>query len=512
MGKFFKEIALIILVLFSSRITFSQINDITRLPGQDPHQSITRSASVMLSENDIMVFFANEKFDTIFVTQSNDGGLNWSESEILKTIDHPDNQRYFDLIANKSSTGRILVAWSVKWIGINIIYSDDNGVSWSQPQVIVGLGDDKFNCTYLNFSNYPDGKIAISFNQYRFSSFINSTNYLKTSSDNGTTWSENINTFPQNGANLCIYSFDNQNMIAALQIESSGNSGIFMMKSSDGGNSWSDTSAIVNTTLNETNPKLIALDNGNLFLTFQREYHTKINNFYQNDIIYITSMDQGTSWNNEVRFTKYIGNDISPYLSSFNNKTFISFSTQRFDNIYQLAFGIIGETIEKFTPPFIYQTNISNVYNHDTLNQTFNYEAVIIDDDSVAVVSLEYADSTLSGELYDDGMHSDGEAGDNIFGNAFPFPPYTVKDVYEINTSKFKLPIKNNGVIADARLNQQIIFKTQAEDIQNNKSVKVDTQNVVYSNSVGKFEDGSFLYSAGFFLSGLTNGKHGQTE
>ena len=55
----------------------AQINDITRLPVQDIAGTLLESAPVIISENDVIIFYVNATQDTIFSTTSRDVGNNW---------------------------------------------------------------------------------------------------------------------------------------------------------------------------------------------------------------------------------------------------------------------------------------------------------------------------------------------------------------------------------------------------------------------------------------------------
>lgn len=105
----------------------SQIEDITRLPVQDPSQSIKESAPVWISENEMMIFYVSPTLDTIYSTFSNDRGITWLEPVIIQEVVPYYQQEQLYLTATRSTTGRILLAWSIRAEGMKLIYSDDNG-------------------------------------------------------------------------------------------------------------------------------------------------------------------------------------------------------------------------------------------------------------------------------------------------------------------------------------------------------------------------------------------------
>ena len=496
-----------ILIIFSNCI-FPQIQDITRLPNQNSNQSITKSASVMLSENAIMVFYANEELDTIFVTKSNDGGISWNNPEVIQVIGTPQPLNVFDLVALRTLNERILVAWSVVLEGMKVIYSDNKGESWSGPIQISGdiNSSNKNNCTWLNLFQLITGNLILSFNQYYTIGSINSKIYYKVSTDNGFSWSENPFVFPYLGNYLSFYTKDDQNILAVFQGDFSSNTGIYKAKSTDGGYSWSNKEEIGNSEYPETIPRLAADMNDKLWLVFQRKYTTKINNYHQQDLIFLTTTDEGQTWSNEQRFTKYAGNDWFPNLSKFDNKIFLTFSTQRFFNKDQIAFGFLGETVEKYTPPYVVSA-YTPYYGADLEDRTFVINAMIIDDDSIASVTVFYDDSSAAGELFDDGMHSDGEANDNFYSNALPLTSEATANAYILKTNKISFLLDNTGGLASAVSHILLPVSIKSKDINDNESSFLDSLYIYYEEPHAQFENGIFLYSAGFFLSGITNGQ-----
>lgn len=57
---------------------------------------------------------------------------------------------------------------------------------------------------------------------------------------------------------------------------------------------------------------------------------------------------------------------------------------------------------------------------------------MVIDDESVGKVLIDFADGQLTGELFDDGTRLDGEVNDSIFANVFEVPRLVNYDVYLI--------------------------------------------------------------------------------
>ena len=202
--------------------------------------------------------------------------------------------------------------------------------------------------------------------------------------------------------------------------------GIYSRISTDYGLNWSDPITIINEIYYESRPKLARLSNGNILLAYQSNKVEYTASFRQSDIYYKLSDDKGESWQPITRFTEYVGEDISINISAFQNKTYITFATERYSTFYpnessfQLVFGILQESADKFTPPKVFNSSTPQELI-DFENKQFVFRAIVADDDSAKSVIISMEDSAYIGEMFDDGMHNDEEANDFIYGNIFPF-------------------------------------------------------------------------------------------
>jgi len=500
-----KHVLYILIVLLSVSGLYSQIEDITHLPTQNTADVLSESAPVIISENEVTIFYVNSTQDTILSATTRDGGKNWEFPNAVLAVELEAPQSYYHLTALRSSSGRILVSWGIKNEGL-LIFSDDNGTTWSQPQPILSVGNPAFQkrAESLNFSQLDDGKILLGFtdNYERRIYFIQS-------SDDGVTWSEEATEvylswgFKVNG--LTVVNSTRENLLSVFEYNLGVTSGIYRLISTDNGLTWGDTVRIVNTELNETRPKIVKRSDGSLLLTYLREQSTQISDFNQTDIYYMISSDGGETWLEEKRFTKYIGNDVLINTSHLNGKTFISFASQRFTNNFQISYGILEETVENYTPPYLIKTQVS--YHVAIAPKPFTLRATIIDDDQVVKVDLEIEEVLTTGSLYDDGMHDDLEANDNVWGNVFPFVLPRNAVTYELNANKISLPFNNKGILADV-YNNNVLTSAKITSFDNNESEITANTYIYFDRPIGgTFEEGSFLFSGGFYLSGYSNGK-----
>jgi hypothetical protein len=500
-----KHLFYLIILLFLPISIYSQIEDITRLPVQNPSQSIKESAPVWISENEIMIFYVSPTLDTIYSTKSNDRGITWQEPKVVQLVELVTTQDLLYLTALRSNTGRILLAWSVRAESMKLIYSNDDGVNWSEPVEILGGGTipvfRKSN-EFLNLTQFETGEILLSFNPF-YGTFLP---YYKTSHDDGITWSEEAVEFPGMTGftirDLTIISVGRNSLLGVFQFRKENNDGIYSRLSTDGGNSWSDTVSIVNNPLNETRPKVIKAEDGSIQLIYLIENKSGFENYKQNDIYLLESTDSGISWIEDRRFTHYIGDDKFINISGRDNKILLSIATERFTNDYQISFGILGETEEISTPPKVLELGITEI---DYVNKQFALNATVIDDENVDKVEVMFDETLDYDELFDDGAHNDLDSGDNVYGNIFNFVKPGANKSFMMDVNKIELPFSNKGILADVRVDVTSPIKLNAYDINNYFISKKDTISYTFGSGA-RFEEGTFLFSGGFYLSGYSNG------
>jgi hypothetical protein len=493
-------LVLLYISLFFISTTLAQIADITRLPVQNPGQSIKESAPIWISESEILIFYVSPDLDTIYSIKSNDRGINWEEPKVQQLVELITSQEQLHLTAIKSTTGRIFVAWSVRSESMKLIFSDDEGESWSDPTNILGGGNFPVlqkSSSYLNLTQLDSDILILS-----FSPFSLSVPYYRTSSDDGLSWSFEPQLFPVQTGNsirhLSIVSTAAGSIIGVFQFKMSEDYGIYSKVSSDGGNTWSDTIKIVNGTLKETHPRILKDDSGALWLLYLVENESGYGGYLQNDIYILKSTDSGITWIENQRLTKYIGDDNYLNISSYNNITFLSFASERFTNEYQIAYGIPGETVEVSTPPKIIESSSGTLPTENPLI----LRATVIDDEEVNSVKVFVDGSPGAKELFDDGNHNDLDSGDAIYGNEFPPPPAPgYFSTYFMDVNKIEMPMNNRGTFADVRVlvNRELLF--EATDINNFQSIKLDEINYYYG-TLGNYDEIGFLFAGGFGLSG----------
>jgi hypothetical protein len=498
------KIFLLALGVYTS--AFSQITEITRLPVQDISQSIFDSAPVWLSGNEIMIFYLNETMDTIFSTKSTDCGISWSQPKVIAEVNITAYQSSSYLSGLKSSTGRVFLAWSIYDESMKLIYSDDDGENWSDPISILGGGGIpalQKKSSLLNLTELDDGKLCLS-----FLSQGEDVSYFKFSSDMGMSWSTEAYQFPVETGfeikGLSIISIDANRLLAVFENhENSFRTGIYSRISTDYGISWGEPKVIADEIHHEQIPEVTKTVDGKIIVVYHRdnidiEYDHGYMDFY-----FKYSQDNGSSWSEENQFTRYAGHDSNTNLSSLQNRTFISFATERYStNIsgkttYQIVYGILEESLDLFTPPKIFSTSAPTELIDESKN-TFVFRAKVFDDEAVSKVFAAMEDSIYIGEMFDDGLHNDGEANDSVYGNTFPI-------IYPRYQNGYRMDVDNKGVLADVNVYFGQKAVVLADDVDQNQSVYY-TEVQIGAGSSGVYDGGSFLFSSGFFLSGYANG------
>ena len=510
--KSIHKIFLLALGVYTS--AFSQITEITRLPVQDNSQSIKESAPVWISENEIMIFYVNETKDTIFSTQSTDKGENWSQPKFQFKVElFQQTQELIYPTVLKTKSGRLVFAWSVQSEGINLTYSDNNGFTWSPIQIILGTGAPstvvKKLCN-IKLSQLTDHSIVLCFNPVNVGREL----YYKSSIDNGESWSESSMKIVGSGyywfSDHSIISADSGRLICVFSLKrlSQPNYNIYSMFSNDNGISWGDTVRITGGNFIEHSPRISKDKNGYLWLTYQRidtisyssRYSYEYSKLIKNDIYYKKSTDNGLNWEAEERFTQYIGDN--NYLSFATDGEFplLTFSTNRYSQQYQLAFGSPGLSQDLFTPPVIVRMLVT-APEPGTHSVTIN--ATVLDDEEVGEVFALLPDSTLL-ELFDDGNHDDVQAGDFIFGNSVNVSNISFLENGLFDLNKILMPFNNTGIIANVAVEVPVAESVIAKDIQLNTTVRSEGLKARIQEG-GMYDEGSFLFSGGFFLSGLSD-------
>ena len=466
-----------------------------QFPPQYSSEDVSSPIILTTADNTLLAFWYSGT--KIFISRSSNNGTNWSQPILIVNISAWNI--YLTGLITKS--GRILIAYggSNYNYGSSIIYSDDNGLTWSNP-------------TYFYYSNYAlgghlfqsaSGKIFYTYTQYSNSV----TNiYLSSSIDNGNTFTNGstLYTGPSYGS---ITSLNNNNLMMVYS-----SNGFVSVLSTDDGSHWGNKVVIDTDNTSVYNPKLIKDTSGVIWLFYQKNMPSIFSGITQSDIFYRQSTDNGTTWSLPNHFTKFPGFDGSYNLSVKGNNPLVSFASDRFNSIKGFWYGFAGITNDSLTPPYLYKTSMS--VQQPIPGKPFNISAYVDGISNITTVSItELLNETVSSPIamYDDGTHGDTTAGDKIYSCTVPgintgdilqttinisdqasnsasyngittsIPYNNGIDSVMIDVNRFKLPVGNNGILAS----------------------------VLYSNKywgLGTYDGNTTLFDGGFLLSGKSNG------
>ncbi|MCK5086737.1 MAG: exo-alpha-sialidase, partial [Melioribacteraceae bacterium] len=299
---------------------------------------------------------------------------------------------------------------------------------------------------------------------------------------------------------------------------------IYNKTSTDNGNSWSEPEQITSLDFDAERPRIVRDDAGKLWLLFEKLTETIYEEYQHTDIYYTASNDRGESWSNPTGFTKYVGKDWNHSISLINNKVGVSFGSNRTKLLdesgnlypyspvnYYLWYGLIEESIDSNAPPILIDHRLESfTYAQDEIR----VNSYGLDDNIVSAIIINYSlDGAQFVELllYDDGLHNDGEAGDNWFANDLKIEKlynridyfFTLTDIdmnmtktvtfsdepnfnitgdsYYFEINKIGMPMDNTGTLAEAKVGSRL--------------------------SQGRIDGIGVLYSGGFYLTGINNGE-----
>jgi len=495
---------LFLLVLLALSINLSaQITEISNFPLQDTSKTHLHSSIVELGGSELLFFWIESA--QLKVAKSSDG-INWNSTQVLVDSLSDDTQLQ-DLVTYKTNSGKIIVAYRANK-PVNeyyIMFSIDNGTNWSASSLMI---KDPINIKQIKwdgkFSQTDDNMLWFTFNRTSNLEFI-------TSQNDGTTWSEK-QTLVVNGKFGSVISTSD----SLLLIFSSRGTDLQYKRSNDNGTTWGTAEIILDDSNIYGEPSVISKTDGSLLIVYKLSNSRVPGTYY-----IIESNDIGQTWSTPTQFTKYTGLDLNLRINSNSENLYASFASNRLYNEpnYQvenesnsLWYGIIGTSDDIFTPPTIKDISYSPI--EPISSDTVIFNSKVFDDVSISSVLLNYKLNDVEQtpiEMFDDGLHNDGEPNDSIygisisgfsaadilnysifaadnlgiiskrFGGNILFSISSVNNHYFIDVNRFKFGVDNKGVLADVEINGEPVF--------------------------GKFDEAVVLFSGGFGLSGYSNGE-----
>jgi hypothetical protein len=396
---------------------------ISLFPYQDPlsqSTSFQESFPVTLGNGDLLVVWASAYGDSLYSAKSTDNGINWSARSFVNPVQYHCN----DLCGIRTPGGRIVAVWQNNFTGLVSCHSDNEGASWSAP---ASIGSD-VNARYTTLTQTLDGTLWLSYSRNNTST--GSDIFYRTSADSGTTWSDEY-VFLASSANeyyASIISKDSSTLLAIYESNFSGVYDLYIKSSTDAGVSWSPQILINDSLSTDIRPRVLRQSNGLLWLIFQH-YSPSTGGYSQSDIYFTTSSNGGGSWATPSAWTNYAGYDGWLNGCLKNNKPFVTFASYRWDQFLycsRIWQGLIGVSVEGNIPPTLAAANWAS----PAQNREMPILAYVATESAISDVRLFYH---LNGvphgpvQMYDDGLHNDGSAGDDIWGASIG--PFQLGDV-----------------------------------------------------------------------------------
>ncbi len=493
------------LTLFLLLLTISMSAQMRQFPLLEPVSNhIPESFIIEGGENELVMIWIDST--DLHVSKSLDDGGTWKTPTTL--VDNTIlRDSLSDLNALKINNGRILVTYKFKFH--YLIYSDDNGSTWSEPtQLITDVGIIRpRKIMESSLSQTSDNKIWFVYN--RLGTIYN------IQSDDGNKWSEKDTLVViEDGVPhfSSVNSTWDNSLVLYYEKRNDDTSDIYEMTSIDSGKTWSGPNIILDNGINKLRPRVIKDANKTLWITYTQVEPTPFEEYYQSNIYYSKLLDGENSWSTLTKFTQYVGFDGKQNISFANNKLFISFTSDRWRG-QTIWYGVV-ETNDSETSPAIFGTDIQ--YQNDYPKVNIFITAKVYDTERIDSVLFHFYEGSEEGQfiqLFDDGFHNDAEAGDYIYGNM----------IVGLNNG-FKLNIFYSAV--DQYGNRNLTDVSSIESsyaADGGETFAFDNNNFKFSiNSDGTigvrkpsprdgveclFDNETIIYSSGFALSGYTAGK-----
>ena len=357
----------------------------------------------------------------IWYKTSDDGGATWSLGTKLTL------QSFNDLspTITQTSGGRIWVAWhsyrntnpSGAW-NTDIFYktTDDDGVTWSATTLLTTDTADDYA---PDITQTVDGKVWVVWYSYRSG---DADLWYKTSDDNGVTWSDAIRLTTHSGDDIAPAI--TQMADGKVWVVWNRWSELWYTTSSDGGLSWSPESMLAGCC--NYGASITQTTDGRIWVAWYSHRNTNPAGVWNWDIFYRYSNDNGATWSPDIPFTRFLGHDFIPDITSLSggSPALVWHSNRSGNN--DIWFGVIGSREDVRPPPYI-QWSTHEPWPNPDAEDVVTITAMVVDETGVAGVELVWSvdgASKSDRQMFDDGAHGDELAGDGIYG--FQIGPFAV--------------------------------------------------------------------------------------
>ncbi len=363
----------------------------------------------------IFVVYLSSGQDTLFMSGSENGGLDWHDPMFVAKVDASS------LTGLKTSDGTVLAVWREHGLENTLYMCRFSPVPpvWSDPAPIGETADLYAPC----LSQTDDGRLWLSY--YREAESGSYETVIRTSDDRGASWSAG-RVFTSNGTdpyNLSVVSSGAGAVTAIYACFPDEDDDIYRSTSTDGGITWSTPVPIFNSTANEYGPFVMRESNGVLWMFYSRdEGPWEDYDYWPADVFYVKSFNNGETWTPPNQCTSYAGSDFIEAGCMVEDKPFIVVCSDRWYYQFNLWYALDLITEDSNTPPAFIAWDWSRVVRQGA---PVLFNAAVDDESGVAEVGLGiWRGDGYEGDtpMADDGLHEDRAAGDKVWGcSAGPF-------------------------------------------------------------------------------------------
>lgn len=474
---------------------------------------VTHCRVILLSDNSLLALYTKTLTPTshsLYLKTSSDNGVTWGEGvfvDNIRFVSYGDSVPAFAGL--KLNSGKVIIIYKdVQASKVVSRYSYDL-VNWSD-KVELPVSDTSLSQIFKNcFSLIQTGNNEILF----ICSSKNRGTYIYKSSDEGMSWRiikevSGPNTpFTFNGNNGKVL------LVSASRFETGK---IEVTGSSDYGETWKIDYNYIQHDRPVYNPAGRFEKDGTINVWFESPLvRTFRNKQYLNYEIYrVSSTDMGQTWSIPIPVTRFQGQDRYPHLTFFGDKSIMNFKSDRSDKDkrYNFYFGELTDNWDQNPPPYLhgYKIDFPNANHPNAIVSAYAGADTMLKNAKIILSTDTQTDST---ELFDDGMHSDDEANDLIYGNTLNRLEQGVN--YNINFSLTGLSNTNvifggESIFPVMGSEKSILFNVNKLSFPINNmgdisNISISSPNG-YISSSGKYDDMIILFSGGFLISGFTNG------
>jgi hypothetical protein len=392
-------------------------------PYQDSTKANNYKSQTLIINDELWIIFVKPSNyeDSLFYSRTTDNGLTWQNPEFIVKVDKPLQETIsFSII--KTTLNRIILVYMVDELtgyAAKYLYSDNYAITWSLPQNV------------LSSASIPNPKIVETSDNKLW--ILGRNTHLFFSNDNGLSWSPKPLGFSiQIGSRLDMISIIDSTYLLFYPHydEPINTTNIYSRKTTNAGTTWLEPILVSAENVSNQSVNVFRDADGYLTLIYKIKGETGFPNIFQDDIGKMKSTDNGITWGTPTNFTNYLGFDGDPSIYSDNEKSFISFLSDRWYGRNQIWLGEIGVTQDNDTPPVLFRYENSGL----NVNQPISIRAYTGSPEGILNVELFYRGDSLVGpiNMFDDGLHNDDLPGDNIWGISIGPFDYFDKIYYDI--------------------------------------------------------------------------------